>query len=816
MRYHWRPWRQLNTNKFPSPQTNIMSAYDADIGEPESSQDTPLRNTTPMRPAADTTAQSKRTGKLNECQMAHCLAVDIRQLDTLNDEILPFIKDSKEKSRRSKESLHRLCAVANAAAGQDQDDEMPDSEDDPDDSLVDRCTKSHPERADALHEAIKNNEKIGKMVVGFEEDLRRAQINLEGTVERMRLEYKARLDEQREDMDYKYNQMNMYYNKKLQEKQTIIDQMTRNTAKDLHPAEGALSEGLAELAPAENSRLEDWGLRDVQEEQAEITFGQDRHVEASDKRKLRLQNEMNLARNALSEQHRREIQAQRLHTQHQLKDLEMKLNVRKEFELQAQRDSTHGQHLLDRSQLKRVWKADLKKRLAAEWSGKLAEADAARLEVSSRLTAAVTAKQSIVRKLKIKSDLLAWETSTLSNTELDLKNLRIQASTAAQEISVHRSVITRKDRHINGLEDTEKKLKASITRLRSNIDRNDTELKAQASTIASQKKNVQELETANQGLLKEKYESSVSMTRLVAEIFKLRSDIDIKKEELKSQANLVKQRDTALHDLETANTRLCQAETKATNDIVVLKTRLSTLDSDVKTRDEEMRAHLSAAILKHERIERLELANTGLLERQREAYNDKVSLQIAFESAYDRQKELETELDIRGRELSAGNRETEQVKKELSIEKTSNRTKSLEESLKVANEEIEILSSNLREETECLGNERSNNASLLSALQRGRIFPGVLASEAVLVYALKLVRERKALMIVERPSQARIVWHESLDRCEIQVKNWAWCLRLEKGSDGGPDESMEVRIEITDSPDLKNWLKGPDVVSANN
>ena len=871
MRYHWRPWRQLNTNKFPFPQTNSMSAYDAGIGEPESSQDTPLRNTTPIskprRPAADTTPQYKRPRKLNQCLTAHFLAVDIRRLDTFidrdydtlctvrhhrdnlqtaiqsNDEILPIVEDVKEKARRSKESLDHLGATTKAVGSQDPDHEMPDLEDDPDDSLVDQCTTLHAERADALHEAIKNNEKVEKLVVEFDKDVRRAQATIEGEIEQTRLDFKTRLDQQREEISYKYKQKKMSLNQKLQEKQTVIDQMTRETAEDLHLTKVALAEKSAELARAEKSGLEDRSLRLVQEEEhsklseqyqcllkasqkaleerktelkAEIKSGQARHAEAWEKEKLRSQNELNLAMNALNEQHRKETRAQ-------LKDLEMELNSRKESELQAQRDSAHGQHILDRIQLKRVWRADLKKRLAAEWSGKLAEADAARLDLSSRLTAAVTAKESIARNLKIKTDLLALETSALANTELDLNNLRDQRSTDAQDVYVQRSAIIRKDRHINGLEDTQKKLESSIARLRSNINRNDTEIKAQASTIASQKENLRELEAANQGLFEEKSENRVAMTRLVAEMSRLRSDLDTGKEELSSQANLIMQRNTTLHDLETANTRLCQAQTKATNEIIDLKSRLSTLESDMRTRDEEMRASEANLIMKDERIEGLELANAGLLKVQKEAQMDKVSLQIAFESAYDRQKDLDTELETRGTRLSSANEEIEQlrrsleqVKNDLSIEKAANKTTSLEESLTVANENIETLSSNLRDKMECLGKETSNNASLLNAIHHGRILPGVLAGETVSVQALKLVTERKALIIVEKPSMARTVWFESLDRCELEMKNWNWCLRLKKGSDGGPDGSVEVRIKHSDCPDLKEWLKGPDVVSANN
>ena len=87
-----------------------------------------------------------------------------------------------------------------------------------------------------------------------------------------------------------------------------------------------------------------------------------------------------------------------------------------------------------------------------------------------------------------------------------------------------------------------------------------------------------------------------------------------------------------------------------------------------------------------------------------------------------------------------------------------------------------------------------------------RMFLGVLAGESkVLVRAQRDLGEHKAFIIVRDSKHRRTVWHENLNKCNIEMWMWEWYLCLEKE----PHEArLEVRLDDVETYELGRWLNG--------
>ena len=152
--------------------------------------------------------------------------INLQKAIQSNSEMLPLIKDQKEKARMTEVSREHLHASIKAAGGQHQlppsDDDMIDVDDGQDGSLVDQCTKAYTERADALQIALESNAKVKRMVEEFEIQLQVAREDFPAQVDllqkNLRLEYKGRLSQQRKELGEKVQKKKAKFKIQLKEK----------------------------------------------------------------------------------------------------------------------------------------------------------------------------------------------------------------------------------------------------------------------------------------------------------------------------------------------------------------------------------------------------------------------------------------------------------------------------------------------------------------------------------------------------------------------------------------------------------------------
>ena len=203
---------------------------------------------------------------------------------------------------------------------------------------------------------------------------------------------------------------------------------------------------------------------------------------------------------------------------------------------------------------------------------------------------------------------------------------------------------------------------------------------------------LEDLESGNKSLVDAKAEADVTMSQLRAENSRLRRDLDTKNQELEAQAALMSQNNHIPRNLEATNKSVSEAKTN--DEMIMLKRRLSTLDSELKRRNDELHLEKSLNSSKDEEIQRLEAFNAGFLKAQEEAQFDQLSLQADLESANKRLQAFETEHEVHGRgpmipdkELSPlGNPSTSSVRPSIDLTasrplRTTNATITLSESV---------------------------------------------------------------------------------------------------------------------------------------
>ena len=267
-----------------------MSAYAMSIGEPENSQDTPLRNTSPAvkrkanldgRPGPAKRAKPK---KLNQCQALFQILVLTRKLedgfdpnfdgvdqdlDAIdehrinqtniekdlkdeeayiqqakqdNDELLLLIQQLEEKSHATKESNDHVSAEftdvgtrLNSKQSKCADINMPDYDVHQNDLVVRECTSAHGERAEALKIALENIESVKQQVEDFKIELGQVRTAFPAQIEQMReelrLEYEGRLSQQRRELYEKAQKRKAKFSTELEEKQKVINEMTAESSR---------------------------------------------------------------------------------------------------------------------------------------------------------------------------------------------------------------------------------------------------------------------------------------------------------------------------------------------------------------------------------------------------------------------------------------------------------------------------------------------------------------------------------------------------------------------------------------------------------
>ena len=194
------------------------------------------------------------------------------------------------------------------------------------------------------------------------------------------------------------------------------------------------------------------------------------------------------------------------------------------------------------------------------------------------------------------------------------------------------------------------------------------------SLVERPNKTIRELLSIDHSLMDERDMASVAMTQLMAETSGLRLDFDTNQEELEAQTTLISQENPMIHNLEAADKSVL--EVKANDEMILLKTRISTLASELKMKINELHSKSSIMDSKDEEYYRLE---AGYLKAHEEAHFDRMSLQAAPESVDKRVHALEAEYKTPGRRpltpekriLHLGGPSTSSVG--LSISKTASR-----------------------------------------------------------------------------------------------------------------------------------------------
>lgn len=937
----------------------MMSAYSMSIGEPELSQDTPLRNTTPLgkrqrvygsRPGV---AKKLRPEKMNQCQLCFYTiwkSNDIEEniystfepvdeeLDSMakklengniynqatkddDDELQWLVQELEKKAKATKESkgavsakVTELAMVSGSQQSQPLFTEGADHNESHDDAVVRACTMSYQRRTEAFESALENTEKVKRQVENFKGELGQVRAKLLKQVEQVRLEYEARLSQQRKELKEDARKPKEEFNNLLKEQQRIVESKELEAQRESDYGQFVLDRIHLKNAWKENMKTylaAEWSSR-VADADAEIAYLSSKLAAADDARKnatsllaatqdqvkivdqkknqlrktaqsLSGKNEalystlrslraecgektkdadhrlressrmLQDARNSLAESNdsatwaRNQLTTSRSDYATLLIDVvlvqKQKLSVARDQTLQLSGNLAESRSTVKElegtvgdiySKLKAtVSQVENKKKLLVSRTRLIEELQNASFAGQQRLDQTEQAAQNLTKNfknakmqfetaLKAKDDLLAFNATQISDQTLKIQNLTHHASNAVEELRVERSNVACRDEQIRALERANEVQDTSIEQLRSMLDLREQELQAKASTSRSHETRIRELENANQGLLEKQAETNVRMTQLVTETVQVRSEIDTNKEELKSQSTLLSQRSVTISDLEAANKRLSEAKANTGNEMMILRSRLSTFALDLKIKNDELQSGQLANRSKSASIDRLKAENAQLLKAQEKANTDTVSTVAALHNANCRIDRLETELEARTARLGNADMEIERLRRslqqvgdDLSAEKSANRTASLEKSIADAEFTIETLSLDLSRTTECLERVRASSNSLASAMDSGRVFPGVTAGEDVMVQAFKFCGERRALMIIQSSSHMRIVWNESLDRCTIEMVKWVWCLRLhQREPDAAPDGVMEVWIKPEDCPGLERWLKGSDSAGA--
>ena len=237
------------------------------IGESEGSQDTPMRNTTPLKRSRDENGRANTTTKpkkrkMNQCQLAfhvilmHDNTVDefdashkstdndlnnmlktledgkasIRDSEDVDDELFQLIQVFKEKSqatKTSRECLGRQGQELGPISGDLQTKPvrilMPDHDESHDDLIVRECSRAFNERTDSFNIALENTEKVKQQVKKVQGELGQARAEVSKKMDALRFEYEARLSQQRKDLKEDHQEAEERYKKRLTEQQQIID-----------------------------------------------------------------------------------------------------------------------------------------------------------------------------------------------------------------------------------------------------------------------------------------------------------------------------------------------------------------------------------------------------------------------------------------------------------------------------------------------------------------------------------------------------------------------------------------------------------------
>ena len=784
------------------------------IGEQEGSQDTPMRNTTPMKrrsnpdpDAGPGPSKKAKTAKMNQCQTfffricksrklddafdlnfgvtdKHLSNVDqdiksqdacIREAKDDNENLRLLIQRLEEKAEAAKQSENLVDITLRSRQAESADVDVPRYDDRHDDPIVHESFRAYEERSHSLKDALEKIDLNQKQLAASREQPRQIREDVPAQVERLRLEYEARLNQQRKELDEKARRRKEKFNNTIKEKQQIIDD-EKLQAKTGSDHSQCLLESLQRSARAEELRVQlnaEWSSRfaDVKMAIAELstklTVAEREKKEATSKlteTKSSLQSVTNSMaeweghalhnERLCSDLRRAEAEAasknerlnRKLHeTSQRLQDtcrslIESKLGT-KRTRMQLDTSRSNYETLLIDVTLVQKRKLGIARSQKTLLHGYLVQA-------RSRVKNLESSVDKLNAQLKVKTIHMERQSQRSARNDKLLKLNTIEVESLGRRLTARQETLNEQRRRaladqiqVHQLNQTNNEHLAALERKDAILMSNATDISAKALEIRSLSENfstaseelalqrsivthkaelIRALEDVNQNLLDQRSGTSAALTQLETEMSTLKLDLSTEKEKLESQVNLVSQRNAVIHELETTKLGLSDAKIEATHEIFALNARLSTLESDSRAKDEVIRAHTSAVALGEERVERLKIYNAELLEAQEKAKIDKINSQNDLLTANVRLEQLQTELDACERRLSAADKGTEQlrrslsqIKNDLAIEKSANKTVSLQESLTMTESRLQTASTDLRLKAEQSEKEMSKNISLL-------------------------------------------------------------------------------------------------------
>ena len=790
-----------------------MSHYNVSIGEPECSQDTPFPNTTPVgkrrvtldaRPGP---AKKPKPQKMNQCQTLFSTIVTSRRLEDEfdptfegadkhlrnvenilktkdayiqetkeeQDELLLLIQRLDEKSSAAKQSRDLICAEFSGAGpanfgqpSRSADFDMPDYDEHHDGLAIRQYLQAHNERAETIGNASESHETLKQQAADFKGKLEQLRTDLSTQVkqvhEHLRLEYEGRLSQQRRELDERAQNRKANFNKELEDKQKVIDEMTAHSSRSHQiEIENAVQVGKATA----DKEMEELRLHLHETKQR---FREARQAEKSSKEEL----------NDQQWRHDEELSThQRAYDKLQAKwERDRKSHEKVKHELQENLDETnefYGDSLIKLY----AKKGDLRDRLGrlkSSFEGtvtvatmQMMQLDVARREKTllvdclanaksnvdglksqvSECTATLSARQTRVEQLE---SLLRKNDRQLDTKEVLIQDFTLQVSDLQEQSS-------------RGSEEI-KKLTASNHDLTQKVGRRDRRLKSDAATLLQHKNEITRLHSAKAELEEQvkrlKYQRAEGARELAvqrpiatqqaqrihelenqsselkATVARLDSDRGRKESKLSANASVIKSREQQIQKLERAIREVREEKKNTCTAMRSLEEDHLDLKLDLSTRDSELTSQIARVARRDATIRDLEATITSLSQAQTVSKRDNSSLETEISSL---RSELVTKNKGLATEASAAILKDARIKELEAINTSLSQSQTAAESnMDILGTRVSKLTLEVQAKTEELGSQKA-----AAALKDERI-QGLEATNAVLLRSQEDAREKNAYL----------------------------------------------------------------------
>ena len=647
-----------------------MYKYTESIGEPENSQDTPLRNTTPAgkrRVNRDPRLTPAKKGKQNQCQALFDILVSSRLMEDIfdpnfnltnkclidikdsvnnnerciqdtkedNDELLLLIQQLTEKSAAAEQSQYHLGVEVSGHGtkfgkrqSKSADIDMPAYDEYQDELIVQGSTKVHDERVDALKSAIKSNEMIKQQVEDFKKELRQIRADLPAQVDRLRLEYEARLNQQRRELKNEAQDTEKKVKHELDKKQRIIDKISQTATSarqaksaDTEAAIAGLSSKLAAAVTAERDAVSDLSainktLEVVTQRKAHwkaCAQLQTRQIESLDEDLLDAQHSLDETQRSLLDSNTRAMQ------------------TKEQLDVFISNYAT----LLTNVALVQRQKLSVARSQKAHLGGYLVQARSIIGGLQGTIDGLHAKLNARARQLERRNEQLTQKNNLLVSKDNVIDHLGMQLKTKDQSLLRKDKTMSQDQVEIRRLKRTnvnlDGQLKAKDDRLALNVTelsgkvQETRNLKEQAAATAKELASQRSLNTQQAQRIDE---LQWTIDQRNAAVTQLDSKLDRKQSQLDRSALIIVSQNERVKGLGSNIESLLQEKTEAELAMQKLREGLSSLKSDLDTTSDELTSQSTLITQKDAKIGDLENTNMALSRAQTEAKGKIDDLQV--------------------------------------------------------------------------------------------------------------------------------------------------------------------------------------------